>query len=395
MVSPAPIPQPLILSHTGFSETVAAERDWLVRWFMLRCGGQSMLAEDLAQETLIEAWRIRERFTAGDRGTRPWLAAIARNVLLRWQRASGTNRSDPLAPEIADSLPADDSLDPVWFSEQDELRDVLDRALATIPSAARDLLVRRYMREESIAEIALTEHQTAAHVGVRLQRARNAVRKAIDDLFPEDFVEDLVTISPTITTPSRLWCPGCGSAKLIKTIWRDGSSYHLRCPQCDATPDSYMLGWFRASGCFDTRILGDNAVLTPTMSARELIDHTFGAVWAVMHRDEQVRCPHCDKPVYSRLLGADAPDRLATQVEYWCHACGPLHQSGSLCSAAMNHPRGTAFWREEGQIRTGLIQKTTISGHDAILVTLSAIQRTASITFGYTADATRLLLIDE
>lgn len=54
-------------------------------------------------------------------------------MLLRWQRASGNDRSDPLAPDVADSLPADDTLDPVWFSEQDELRDALDRALATIP----------------------------------------------------------------------------------------------------------------------------------------------------------------------------------------------------------------------------------------------------------------------
>lgn len=389
--------QPVIESHAGFSETVAAERDWLVRWFLPRCGGQGSLAEDLTQETLIEAWRIRARFVARERGARPWLAAIARNVLLRWQRAAEGSRLDPLDPEtLADTLPdADDTLDPVWFSEQHELRNALGRALETVAPASRDLLVRRYLREESIAEIALAEEQTAAHVGVRLQRARNAVRTAIDELFPADFAEDLVTFSPTVTNATRMWCPVCGSAKLIKTVWRDGSSYHLRCPNCTSSADDeYMAGWFRPPEWLN---LGDPIAairLAPDMSAPDLLDRTFGALWSQMHRDSAITCPRCDQPVYSRLLG-DAADGFASQVEYWCHRCGNLHQSGSLCSAAMNHPRGRAFWRDEGQIRTKPLQKATVENRDAILITLAAVQRTASITFAYTPDATRLLLIDE
>ncbi|MGC4191724.1 MAG: RNA polymerase sigma factor [Thermomicrobiales bacterium] len=388
--------RPIIQSHAGFSETVAAERDWLVHWFLLRCGGSPSVAEDLTQETLLSAWRIRTRFTAGERGARPWLAAIARNVLLRWQRASGGSRLDLLAPEVADTLPdANDSLDPVWFSEQDDLRNALGRALETVSPAARDLLVRRYLHEESIADIALAEGQTAAHVGVRLQRARNAVRKAIDDLFPEDFADELAAISPTITTPSRLWCPTCGSTRLIKTVWRDGSSYHLHCPVCCAEATHYVMGWFRPPRCVDTRIPGNTANLSPSMSAQELLDRTFGTLWTIMHRDNLVRCPRCSTPVFTRptpWVETTDPDR---NIEFWCPRCGNLHQQGNLSSVAMNHPSGNAFWRNEGQIRTEPIQETTVEGQDAILVTLSAVQRTASITFAYTPDATRLLLIDD
>jgi RNA polymerase sigma-70 factor, ECF subfamily len=390
--------QPVIESHAGFSETVAAERDWLVRWFLPRCGGQGSLAEDLTQETLIEAWRIRARFVARERGARPWLAAIARNVLLRWQRAAGGSRLDPLDPEtLADTLPdADDTLDPVWFSEQHELRNALGRALETVAPASRDLLVRRYLREESIAEIALAEGQTAAHVGVRLQRARNAVRTAIDELFPADFAEDLVTFSPTVTNATRMWCPVCGAGRLIKTVWRDGSSYHLRCPTC--TPDAndeYMLGWFGSSGHVTTGMPGDKVVIAPTMSARELIDQTFGVRWARMQHGATVTCPRCDAPTFTRpvpWLPIVEPNR---SVEWWCPRCGNLHQSGNLSSVAMNHSRGSAFWRDEGQIRTEPLRHAVVAGEPAILITLAAVQRTASITFAYTPDATRLLLIDE
>lgn len=396
MVSANPPIPPIIESHAGFSETVATERDWLVRWFLPRCGGQPALAEDLTQETLVEAWRIRSRFTTGERGARPWLASIARNVLLRWQRAAGGVRLDPLDPDaLADTLPDADALDPVWFSEQDALRDALGRALDSVAPAARDLLVRRYLHEESIAEIALAEGQTAAHVGVRLQRARNAVRTAIDTLFQAEFAEDLVAFSPTIVHATRVWCPVCGSAKLVKTVWRDGSSYHLRCPACNADEGCYVMGWFGSPGSLPSGMPGVAVAITPSMPTRELLDRTFGTLWARMQRQPTITCPRCDAPLFNRpvpWLPDTDPDH---SVEWWCPHCGNLHQSGNLSSVALNHPAGAAFWRDEGQIRTEPIRSATVSGEPAILVTLSAVQRTSRITFAYTPDATRLLTIDD
>lgn len=335
-----PSHHPVVLSDAGFSETVATERDWLVRWFLPRCGGQPALAEDLTQETLMAAWRIRARFTATERGARPWLAAIARNVLLRWQRAAGGARIDPLDPvAFADTLPdADDTLDPVWFSEQDELRHALGRALESVAPAARDLLVRRYLHEESIAEIALAEGQTAAHVGVRLQRARNAVRTAIDTLFPAEFAEDLVACSPTVTNATRVWCPVCGPAKLVKTVWRDGSSYHLRCPACNTDGDCYVMGWFRPPALSRQRIPGADFVIRPSMPTFDLIERSFGTLWARMQRQPTITCPRCDAPLFNRpvpWLPDNDPDH---SVEWWCPQCGDLHQSGNLSSVALNHP---------------------------------------------------------
>lgn len=388
---------PIILSDAGFSETVATERDWLVRWFLPRCGGHPALAEDLTQETLMAAWRIRARFTAGERGARPWLAAIARNVLLRWQRAVGGVRIDPLDPDaLADTLSdADDTLDPVWFSEQHELRNALERALETVAPTARDLLVRRYLREESIAEIAIAEGQTAAHVGVRLQRARNAVRTAIDELFPTDFAEDLVAFSPTIANATRVWCPVCGSAKLVKTVWRDGSSYHLRCPACNTDETCYVMGWFRPPGTSRQSDASTDFVIRPSLPTFDLLDRTFGVLWSQMHREPVITCPRCDAPLFNRPVPWLPDSGLDRSVEWWCPQCGNLHQSGNVSGIAMNHPIGAAFWRDEGQIRTEPIRSATVAGEPAILITLSAVQRTSAMTFAYTPDATRLLLIDD
>ena len=64
-----------------------------------RLTGNREIAEDLAQETLLEAWRHlgdlrdQQKFS-------PWLSGIARNVCLRWQQRQGKDASH-LAPCLA------------------------------------------------------------------------------------------------------------------------------------------------------------------------------------------------------------------------------------------------------------------------------------------------------
>src|SRR5205823_3854470 len=82
-------------SHTPLQDILAHERTGLVR-FCAHLTGNSSAAEDLAQETLLEAWRNFHKFTSHKftspqdelpTNLRKWLFAIARNVCLRWGRA--------------------------------------------------------------------------------------------------------------------------------------------------------------------------------------------------------------------------------------------------------------------------------------------------------------------
>src|SRR5579883_1914171 len=67
------------------------ERAWLVR-YCARLSGQPESAEDMAQETLIEAWRNRHKLS-DPTGRLPWLAAIARHAA-RWRPARAGAPSD-------------------------------------------------------------------------------------------------------------------------------------------------------------------------------------------------------------------------------------------------------------------------------------------------------------
>ena len=104
-------------SAFNFEAKLSAERARLVG-LCARLIGDVDAAEDLAQETLIEAWRHRERLYDPD-GFSAWTSAIARNVCRRWERERGqqrvgnrhTNLDDITSPGYSDRAAADFDVD--------------------------------------------------------------------------------------------------------------------------------------------------------------------------------------------------------------------------------------------------------------------------------------------
>src|SRR5262249_32603723 len=95
------------------------ERRRVTRLCAVRSGDPAA-AEDLAQETLLEAWRIRHRLVDPS-GGRPWLDAIARNVCRRWHVRRGRIRGHELSSERPEEQPG------AAWAGRDELADVLEK----------------------------------------------------------------------------------------------------------------------------------------------------------------------------------------------------------------------------------------------------------------------------
>src|SRR5918999_1134752 len=102
------------------------ERRRLVR-LCASLSGDRNAAEDLAQETLLEAWTNAHKLH-DPAGADRWLAAIARNVCLRWARNRGREAALAELPD-ADLGVAD--LDREL--ERAELVELVDRGLALLP----------------------------------------------------------------------------------------------------------------------------------------------------------------------------------------------------------------------------------------------------------------------
>jgi len=133
--------------------------------------------DDLVQDTLLEAWRGRDRFR-GDSEPLTWVLGIARHrVLLRRRSAA---RSDRLRGEViaaARSLDRDEI--PGAILESEEMRRLVRQALDGLGAAYAQVLALRYFEGLPLREIAARLGEGEKAVESRLQRAREAVREAM------------------------------------------------------------------------------------------------------------------------------------------------------------------------------------------------------------------------
>lgn len=159
-----------------FEEQIVPEVPFLAR--TARAMSRSSAdAEDLAQETLVRAFRSMDSFDGAH--PRAWLFRIARNTAINRDRR---NR-EFLLTEDEDSLerPADDSVaqDPEAIVVEPVLDSHLQRALDSLPAAFRivvDLVDVEGMRYQEAADLLGIPVGT---VMSRLHRARSQLRRAI------------------------------------------------------------------------------------------------------------------------------------------------------------------------------------------------------------------------
>ncbi|MCW2898769.1 MAG: polymerase subunit sigma-70 [Streptosporangiaceae bacterium] len=147
-------------------------------------------AEDVVQETLLRAWKARERYDPGRASVRTWLYRIATNACLtalagRARRplpsGLGAPSDDPEAPLVP-------ALDVPWLEPFPDARlDVQARAdlrlawvaaVQVLPARQRAVLVLREVLGFTAAEVAGQLGTTVAAVNSALQRARAALAGA-------------------------------------------------------------------------------------------------------------------------------------------------------------------------------------------------------------------------
>jgi RNA polymerase sigma-70 factor (ECF subfamily) len=133
------------------------------------------VADDVAQDTFIRAWRALVSFDLA-RPFGPWICRIAANLAVNHVR-SPRAREEGL-PEGHDEQPAPaaDALEGVLDAEAQA---VLGRALLALPAEQRAVFVLRVNEELSYKEIAETLELSIGTVMSRLSRAREKLREAL------------------------------------------------------------------------------------------------------------------------------------------------------------------------------------------------------------------------
>ncbi|HEU4728875.1 MAG TPA: sigma-70 family RNA polymerase sigma factor, partial [Kofleriaceae bacterium] len=137
---------------------------------LARCGDPA-LAEEVAQDAFVAAWRDLDRLRDAER-VGAWVAGIARNLAASAARTRA--RRDGVTGPEAPAVPTPE--DEVLGRED---RALLARALAEVPAAHREVLVLYYLEGESIARIAASLGIREDLVKQRLSRGRTALRDTV------------------------------------------------------------------------------------------------------------------------------------------------------------------------------------------------------------------------
>jgi len=139
-----------------------------------RVGGDAAAAEDLLQETLLEAMRSADGFR-GDAAVSTWLCAIARRRLARHYEQERRAELGRARLQLVTESAVDASL------EQAEQREEVARALGRLPVLHRQVLVLKYLDGLSVEEIAEEVGRTRVQVQSLLQRARDGLRRELSE----------------------------------------------------------------------------------------------------------------------------------------------------------------------------------------------------------------------
>ncbi len=388
---------PLLAEHEHLPAVFARERAGLVR-LCARLTGDPAAAEDLAQETLLEAWRHRDALRDPDR-LEAWLAGIARNICLRWGRIharAAAHRLTPLSATPAATPGADDPLPAIELAlaapddlelelERQELIVLLDRALALLPAETRAALVAHYVDESPLAEIAARLGASASAVAMRLQRGRLALRRVLATEFADELaayrLDGATGVGAWEQTP--LWCSLCGRHYLLGRYHREAGEWWLRCPACSVNAQDVLIhtnsrailggvkGYKRA---YERLWAWVNAYYPPNLAARAVPCLRCGHITPLRH-------------------GTSGPAALRGVIlEHDCPSCDTNHFI-SLDALILAHPAGRRFQRRHPRLRLLPREEVEAQGRPASVTTYESLTGSARLVAVTAADTFEMLSI--
>ena len=336
-----------------FAETtLAGEWSRLVR-LCRQLSGSSEAAEDLAQETLYEAWRHRDQLH-DLRGQARWHTAIARNVCLRWRTLRFRDAAHLLQPsshELEESSSLEQEMaDPADLEadvERSELADLLERALHLLPAPTRHVLVARYVQELPYAAIAEQMGLREGTVKVQAHRARLALRQVLTTQLREEAAAyGIIPPGPEADRwqTTRIWCPLCGQRHLEGKLDVARGDFLLQCPSCVAEMGMYvsytsMPSWFRGVSGFK-----------PALNQVMRWVNTYYQPAPLHHSSPGSFCGW-SRALFSSSSESQPEPQHRARGMLMC--CTPCDHGGTmrLSNLVLYQPQAWQFWRDHSRLR--------------------------------------------
>lgn len=359
-----------------FDLRLAAERPRLVR-LCRKFSGRPEAAEDLAQETMVAAWKSQSKLVSMDK-MQPWTSAIARNVCLNWARRyyreeGRTFLLDQDDQTIEEVIP--DEFDVEFELDRVELATLLDRALALLPPETAQILIAHYLEETSQAEIAEQMNINAGTIAVRLHRGKIALRKLLQtSLKDEAHAFSLMPVEGQEWEETNIWCPKCGEVRLLGQYKQD-ESFALRCPRCEPDPQVIMAG-LDLTKSYHASILGTIKTFKP---AYKRVLSAFVPLYEQALQRHEALCIVCGSSLEVNITRIEkSADHFEHNILLFCPHCG-WGSNKSIMGWVMALPQTQKFWQEHPRLRTLPIQEIEVQGSPVLLSGVESLTSTAQL----------------
>jgi RNA polymerase sigma factor (sigma-70 family) len=353
------------------------------------------LAEDVVQETCLEAWRHLERLREPERFA-SWLDGICRNVCRRQASAMASHAHETRLRSVEDeaNMAGVHLLDPGAFDPSEELERqdrhfLLDRALAHLSASARELVELCYLAELPQREVAERLEMSLGALELKLHRARRRLRQVLSGELRADAEAFGLLVNQDESMgwrETRKWCPLCGKRRLRGTFDRHSSgevTMRLRCPDCSARYGVDL------SGSGDIISFAGMRSFQPAMKRgmRAACEFFSAAV-------QQRVCGTCQSPVHVQLVTRhaaleDAPVPMLNAVPFpllrerscllvGCPRCG--YSTADLVNGLLLEPAARAFLLDRPRVITLPDIVASYAGQDAICSRLVDLQTAEVMT---------------
>lgn len=164
-------------------ETLYLEFSRLVRNFVWKTVSQdSMLIEEVIQDTFMEVWKYPERFR-GESKFKTWLLSIARHKALDALRKRGKDH-ELLEEEMEESLAADDVMLDSQI-QQEQVHNAIMTCLETLSDSGKlsiehkEVLHLAYIEDQDISEMAQILNCLESTIKTRLHYARLRIKNCL------------------------------------------------------------------------------------------------------------------------------------------------------------------------------------------------------------------------
>ncbi|MFC5822589.1 sigma-70 family RNA polymerase sigma factor [Nonomuraea insulae] len=138
-------------------------------------GGDRRWAEDVVQETLVRAWRNIHDLRTESGSLMPWLATVARRVVIDNRRGTGSRPLDTVEN-------IHDRVQPVAAEDERLLREiVVTDAMLSLSPAHRQVLTETFLLDRTVQQAAETIGVPVGTVKSRVYYAMRALRIALEE----------------------------------------------------------------------------------------------------------------------------------------------------------------------------------------------------------------------